>query len=472
MVFRKKFLVWIISILTPFFLFDGLIKGAWALTVEEEKKLGKKIFLEMENRAEWVKDLVLLTYLERLGHSLVAQVDYTPFEFKFYLINGSDPNAFAIPGGYIFVTTGLIVLAENDQEVAGVLSHEISHVTERHVAKIIERSKRINIATIAAVIAGALLGGGGKASEAVATSAMATAEALSLKYTRENEVDADRNSLQYILKAGYDPNGMITFLNKIYKTGLTSSPKIPTYLSTHPAVEDRISLLENLLQSGPKPEGPFKTFGNFKRIQAKAFVEEREPQVAITHYQSIVDGNRNSTEGYYGLGLAYQKMGRLDKAMEAFQQANGLAPRDLDILRELGIVYFFSGKIDQAIGNLETIQSNLQMGHEQGSDLSAFYYLGRGYQERGDFAEALPLFLRIRKEMPEFVEVYQNIGSVYGRMDQKGLSHFYFGKYFKLRGDSKNAALHFRKALEWLEEGSREREEARQEIKELVPVKQ
>jgi tetratricopeptide (TPR) repeat protein len=112
------------------------------------------------------------------------------------------------------------------------------------------------------------------------------------------------------------------------------------------------------------------------------------------------------------------------------------------------------------------------MGHEQGSDLSAFYYLGRGYQERGDFAEALPLFLRIRKEMPEFVEVYQNIGSVYGRMDQKGLSHFYFGKYFKLRGDSKNAALHFRKALEWLEEGSREREEARQEIKELVPVKQ
>jgi predicted Zn-dependent protease len=471
MVLRKKFPFWIIPILILFFLFEGFTRSARALTTDEEKKLGKRIILEMEKRVEWVRDLTLQAFLERLGHSLVAQVGPTPFEFKFYLINAPDPNAFAIPGGYIFVTTGLIVLAENEHEIAGVLSHEISHVTARHISQLIEKSKAINIASMAAVIAAMLVGGGGTGSQAAATMAMATGEALALKYTREMETDADQNSLQYMIKAGYDPNGMITFLNKIYKTGLISGPQIPPYLSTHPAIENRISLLENLLQSGQRPTGPFKTVENFKRIHTKAFVEEREPNVAVTYYQSLVDGDPQDLEGYYGLGLAYHKMGRLDKSIEAFQKGHLLAPKDIDIVRELGIVYFLSGKLDQAIEMLEAIRSIPRTGSDQNDDLLGLYYLGRGYQERGDFAQALPLFLKIQKEVPEFVEVYHNLGSIYGRMGQKGLSHFYFGKHFKLRGERNNALLHFKTAFEWLEKGSSEKEEVQREIKELTQAK-
>ncbi len=471
MALQKKDSYWIILLLITIFLFEGFIRGAWALTAEEEKKLGKRVFLEMEKRVEWVRDLTLQTYLEKLGDSLVAQVGPTPFEFKFYLINAIDPNAFAIPGGYIFVTTGLLVLAENEQEIAGVLSHEIAHVTARHISQMIERSKRLNIASMVAILASMLAGGGGTASQAGATMAMATAEALELKYTREMEVDADQNALQYMIKAGYDPYGMITFLNKIYKTSLVSGPQIPPYLSTHPAIENRISLLENLLHSAQRPMGPLKTIGDFKRIQAKAFVEEREPNVAVTHYQSLVDGDSQNLEGYYGLGLAYRKMGRLDKSMEVFQKAESLSPKDIDLLRELGIVYFLSGKLDQAIETLGAIWSIPRTGSGQNDDLLGLYYLGRGYQERGDFAKALPLFLKIQKETPEFVEVYLNLGSVYGRMGQKGLSHFYFGKHFKLRGDEKNALLHFRTAFEWLEKGSPEREETQREIKEMTSAK-
>ncbi len=465
---QKRKSHWIILLLITAFLFEGFIRGAQALTIEEEKKLGKRIFLEMEKRVECVRDLPLQTYLEKLGNSLVAQVGSTPFEFKFYLMNASDPNAFAIPGGYIFVTTGLIVLAENDNEVAGVLSHEISHVTARHISQLIERSKRINIATAAAILAGLLLGGGGKTSEAVTTTAMATGEALALKYTRENETDADQNALQYMIKAGYDPYGMITFLSRLYKTSLVSGPQIPIYLSTHPAIENRISLLENLLHSGQRPKGPLRTVGDFERIRTRAFVEEREPNVAVAHYQSLVDENPGNLGGYYGLGLAYRKMGRLDKSTEVFQKAQALAPKAIHLLRELGIVYFLSGKLDQAIETLEAIQPVAGTGAGQNEDLSGLYYLGRGYQEKGNFAKALPLFLKIQKEAPDFVEVYLNLGSVYGRMGQKGLSHFYFGKNFKLRGDGKNALLHFRTALEWLEPGRPEKEEVRLEIKELT----
>jgi predicted Zn-dependent protease len=390
------------------------------------------------------------------------------------VIKALDPNAFAIPGGYIFVTTGLLILAENEHEVAGVLSHEIAHVTARHVAQMIERSKRLNIATLAAMIAGMLVGGaagGGQGGQAAAAMAMASAQALTLKYTRENEVDADQNSLQYMIKAGYDPHGIITFLNRMDKISLASAPKIPPYLSTHPVTENRISLLENLLQIAPKPLGPFETNGSYRKIQVKAFLEEREAHVATIHYQSLVDANPEDRVGYYGLGLAYQKMGRLDKSIEVLQKAHSLAPADSDILRELGISDFLSGKLDLAIENLEAMRSIPWTGADRSEDLMGLYYLGRAYQEKGDFAKALPLFLEVRKEMPEFIEVYYTLGLVFGRMDQKGLSHLYFGKYFNLRGERNNALLHLRKASEFLEKGSPEREEAQREIKDLTGEK-
>lgn len=467
MLLRKLGNQWVSVILILFVLCGGFLGMAEAMTIEEEKKLGKKVLLEMERSVEFVKDAKLQAFLDGMGRSLVAHVGPTTFEFKFYLIKASEPNAFAIPGGYIFVTTGLVVLAENEHEVAGVLGHEIAHVMERHVAQMFERSKRLSIATVAAVIAAALLGGGGKASEAGAAMALATSEALALKYTREMEVEADQNGLQYMIRAGYDPNGFITFMSKIYKLSLTSGPGIPTYLSTHPAIGDRISLMENLLQTGPKPSGPFKTFGSFRKIQAKAFVEEREPHVAINHFQSLIDASPQEVDAHYGLGLAYRKMGRLDKALEVFHHALLLAPKDVDILRELGITSFLSGKMDQAIKNLEAVRSLYRNGDDRKEDLLSLYYLGKCYQEKGDFSRALPLFLRVKQGFPEWVEVYHSLGSVYGRMDQKGLSHLHFARYFKLKGEPKNALLHYRTSLEWLGRGSPEREEAQREIREL-----
>jgi predicted Zn-dependent protease len=463
---QRKVIFCIILLLVTLFCFGSSIRCADAMTTEEEKKLGKKVLLEIEKEADFVRDLNIQTFIEKVGYSLVDQVGPNPFEFKFYVINGLDPNAFAVPGGYIFVTTGLIVLAENEQEVAGVLSHEIAHITQRHIAKMIERSKRLNLATLAAMLAGILAGRGGAGSQASVAMATATAGALTLKYTREIETDADQNGLHYLIKAGYDPNGMINFFKRIQRVSLEMAPNVPAYLLDHPALENRICLLENLLQMGPKSTGPFKTIGDFDKIRTKAFVEEREPQAAVNYYQSLIDANPHHWAGYYGLGLAYRKMGRFDKSMEVLQQAHSLAPTDLDLSRELGIVYFLSGKMDQAIESLETVRS--ASGAGQDNDLMTLYYLGRGYQEKGDFAKALPLLLKVQKERPDFIDVYHPLGSVCGRTGQKGLSHFYFGKYFKLKGETKTALLHFRTAVESLERGSPEREEAQREIKELT----
>jgi predicted Zn-dependent protease len=467
---QRKILVSVALFLVFFFLFGSFIRGADAMTAEEEKKLGKKVLLEIQKEADFVTDLNVQAFVEKIGYSLVDQLGSTPFDFKFYVINALDPNAFAIPGGYIFVTTGLIALADNEQEIAGVLAHEISHVTQRHVAQMIEKSKRLNLATLAAMLAGILVGRGGAGSQAAVAMATATAGALTLKYTREMETDADQNGLHLLIKGGYDPNGIIAFLNKMQKVSLAMAPNIPAYLLTHPATESRISLLENLLQMGPKPTGPFRTFENFGKIRTKTFVEEREPQAAITYFQSLIDADPHQWGGYYGLGLAYRKMGRFDKSTEVLQKAHALAPQDLDVSRELGIVYFLSGKVDQSIERLEAIRST--PGEAKNNDLMTLYYLGRGYQEKGNFARALPLLLKVQREKPEFLDVYYSLGSVYGRTGQKGLSHFYFGKYFKLKRERNNALLHFRTAMDWLERGSPEREEAQSEIKELTSPKQ
>jgi predicted Zn-dependent protease len=464
--FQEKILFYMVPPLIFILVFGSFLRVAYAMTTEEEKKLGKKVLLEIKKEANFVGDLNVQAFIEKVGYSLVDHLGPTPFEFKFYVINDLDPNAFAVPGGYVFINTGLIVLAENEQEIAGVLAHEISHVTQRHIAKMIEKSKALNIATLVAMVAGMLAGRGGAGSAAAVSMAQATAGALTLKFSREIEADADHHGLNLLIKAGYDPDGMINSFRRLEKLSLAMAPKVPAYLLSHPAIEDRISLLESILQMEPKPTGPFKTFGNFNRIRTKAFVEEREPHVAITHFQSLIDANPNHWEGYYGLGLAYRKMGRFDKSVEVLQRAHSLAPRDLDISRELGIVYFLSGKVDQAIENLEAVR--FAAGEDQRSDLMTLYYLGRGYQEKGDFPKALPLLLKVQKEEPEYIDVNLHLGSVYGRMGQKGLSHLYFGKYFKLRGDRNNALLHFRTAMDWLERRSPEREEVQREIKELT----
>ncbi len=458
---RIRLLTPLLVVLAMLFFFGGFVRSAQSMTSDEERKLGKRVLEEVMRNLEVVRDLTLQSFINRVGRPLVNQIGPTPFEFDFYVIKANDPNAFAIPGGHIFVTTGLITLAESEPEIAGVLGHEIAHVTGRHIAQMIERSKRLSIATLAAMIAGAIAGRGGAASQAAVTTAMASAESLMLKYTRENETDADQNGLHYLSKAGYDPQAMVSFLKKMERYSLTAAPRIPQYLSTHPALDSRVSLLENLLSLQSKPAAPFQGKGNYKRIQTRAFVEERDPSAALSQFESLLKADPEDSDARFGLGLAFQRAGRLDKSVEILQSASRDNPNDPDLLGELGIAYFLAGRLDQAVETLGPLSGN--------DDLKPLYFLGRAYQEKGAFEQALALLLKVKREVINYPDLYSSLGSVYGRMGRQGLSHFFYGKYFDLKGDRNNALLHYRKALDFLEKGSSERAEAQQIVQELNP---
>ena len=200
MTLRTGFARSILCALVLFVLLVGGVREAQGMTVEEEKNMGRKVFLEIEKSTEIIKDLPLQDFVNRIGRSLLTHAGSTPFDFNFYIVKAQDPNAFAIPGGYIFLTTGLLVLADSEQEIAGVVGHEIAHATERHISELVDQSKRLTLATLAAVLAGALLGGG-KGAEAVATTAAAGAAALTLKYTREHETEADQVGLHTLAQS-------------------------------------------------------------------------------------------------------------------------------------------------------------------------------------------------------------------------------------------------------------------------------
>ena len=129
-----------------------------------------------------------------------------------------------------------------------MLAHEIAHVTLKHVGDLMDRSKCLNPDIMTPIIIGAILDKGGTGFQASTATAMPTSQTLIPKYTRGQEMEADHKGLFTLLKASYDPMGMVIFLNKLYKYSLTVPEKLPDYLSTHPAIEDRIALLKNLIR--------------------------------------------------------------------------------------------------------------------------------------------------------------------------------------------------------------------------------
>ena len=144
-------------------------------TIDDEKKLGKEIYDKLEKNNFLLQDKKLNAYITNIGNRILAQSNKAPFDFTFSIFNSSAINAFATPGGYIYINKGLISAVENEAQLAGVIAHEIAHANARHVASIIEKSQKLNIAMLAAVIAGAFLGGGGEATAAIAAFSMAGA---------------------------------------------------------------------------------------------------------------------------------------------------------------------------------------------------------------------------------------------------------------------------------------------------------
>jgi predicted Zn-dependent protease len=438
-------------------LFNSVGSVYASFTIEDEIKLGKEFYDKLNKSNFIIHDQKVDTYITQIGNKILAQSQKAPFDFRFSVINSSAINAFATPGGYVYLNKGLIELVEKESELAAVLGHEIGHVNARHIASAIEKSQRIGIATLAAILAGAFLGGG-EATAAVTAFSLATATSLNLKYSRENEEEADRLGMSYLVNAGYDATAMLNFL-KIMRRYEYYSSTIPSYFLTHPGTDERISYLDALLQTSYTHKGEDSIIGNLKRIQIILTFKGKNLDSSLKHFQNELKKNPNDVDALYGIAVIQDKLGQTVESRRNFLKALNLSPDDQEITRDLGIAYYKLGQTTEAINLLKKALSRDE------NDLDTIIYLGRSYELQGEYINALDLYKKLEKKNIDDVDVYYNIAMAYGKANNLGESHYNFGIYFKKKNKMESSLFHFKEALKYLPKYSERYEETEKEIK-------
>jgi len=433
---------------------------AAGLSIEEEKKLGREIYEKLEKANALSKNQKVVDYVRKIGAQILANQQRVPFDYTFNVINSSAINAFATPGGYIYIFRGLITLAENESELASVIAHEIGHANNRHISQMIEKSQKLNMAALAGVIAGALLGGGGGAGAAVAMGTMAGAQTLSLQYSREFEEEADRSGMAYLAAAGYDPRSMVDFM-KLMRRHEYYSNLVPSYFLTHPGTSDRIRYLDNLLEARYTAPGKDSIVGGFRRIQVEMLMEERNLEPVLTRFREELKKNPSDVNALYGIAVVQAKLGQTKDAEANIRAALRLAPEDPEILRDAGVIAYLAGNYHDAA---QFLRKAYQVND---ADAETALYLGRAYEQTGDYITALEVYRKALAAGIADDQIHYGLATAYGKLDNPGESHYWFGTYFKNKKKKDSALFHYRAALGQFPADSDRAREIRQEIETL-----
>jgi predicted Zn-dependent protease len=385
-----------------------------SITVGDEKELGRKFDETIRTQLQFVDDPEVTNYVKGVVDRVAATLPPQPWKIKSAVVANGSMNAFAVPGGYIYIFTGLILGVENEDELAAVIGHELGHVTQRHVAQRMEKMKYISIASIAGTVAGALLGAGGGSNtsnigRAVMTGSMAGAQSAFLMYTRQNENEADNVGLDYMTKAGYNPKAMPqTFVLMQKKTWFLSGDTIPSYLATHPGLEERIEYLRDRIKRMPA-ELVAREFNKvqFQRIQTILRARMTSAETALAYYDSKPKAELTCLD-LTGRGIALDRLRRVQQADQAFSAALACGPEDPLVLREAGIFHFNHGAFNKAGPYLQ------KAAVINPKDAVALFYLARLMGERKDYAGAISTMENVIRDVPEDAEVRFYYGRILG----------------------------------------------------------
>ncbi|PLX50146.1 MAG: hypothetical protein C0613_04965 [Desulfobulbaceae bacterium] len=422
------------------------VAPAHAFSIKEEREYGQKMVAVIRSEFDLLDYPDINQYINKLGQEIVTNIGNQYFDYRFYVINNKDFNAFATPSGLIFMHSGLLETMDNEGELHSVLAHEIGHVVSRHIAGRIDNSAKINAATLALVLAGIALGGGAL-SQALVTGGLATGAAMSMAYTRQDEEEADRKAYNYMIKTGRDPKDMVTMLKKMYKVNQLHMGEVPQYLLTHPKPELRMGYVEDLIHMNEPGHFPETDQFDFKRIKCRVMSYSKQPQELKAFYQKKIDTADKPFDRHmatYGLALAYHDQGQYTLAEEELKKVIAAFPDKSILLTDLGLVYFKSGRLQKAQELFDRAR-NLDPG-----DWYASYNLAVSLTTSGDDKRALQLYKQLVGAMPDFAGGYFQIAGIYSRQGDQRLAHLNLGRSFYFKGQFKPATYHLQKASEML----------------------
>ena len=410
------------------------------LSIEEEKKIGRQFMKAALSQLRLIQDPEVVGYVDRVGQDVVKHLDFHHFPYHFYVVDSSALNAFAAPAGYVFMNRGLIEIMDDEGELAAILAHEIAHVQSRHIAQRMARARALNLAALGGMLAGIFMGG--EAGAAAIAGSQAGATSAMLNYSRQDEEEADRKGLRYLEAANYSGEDFVKIMRKMGQDSWKAGGHMPTYLTTHPGVSERVVYLSTTVGTRSSST-KFRTEDSegFILMQVKLYGSYGNPKEAEPKFQMWFEKPETRAMAFYGTGLMRRRQRLLDEAVTAFKNAIALRPDLAPILVELGETYFEMGELDKA---QQVLNSALTLEPDQPV---ALYALGRCQLEQGQAAEAskqLEKAIRINNRLPK-INYY--LGLAYGKMNKLVDAHYHFGIYYKRKGSLRNAQFHFQEAL-------------------------
>ena len=444
----KPFKKIVVSGLMVLITLGSLISPAvFSITVKEEEEMSSQMMAMIYKHLDIIDDPVIVPYVNKIGQRLLATLPPQPFTYHFHVINQDVYNAFATPAGHIFVYTGLLNAMREEEELAGIMGHEIAHVYCRHISQKIERSKKISMATLAGVAAGVLmgLGGAGEAAGAVTMGSVAAGQTAELAYSRENEMQADQLGVEFLTQANYSASGLLEILKKIRGKTWFGSNQIPTYLMTHPAVEERISFLSSWLENYDQNHKPIPLVNpeEFDRVHTRSEIRYGDEQVVLGMLESEVKRLPEDPMAHYRYGLILARAGNFKEAISQMRTALTKRAFDPYILKDLGWVYYRDGRYEQALKILESACAMIPENPE------CQFYLGRTQMEMGDLAGASDSLLQVTRDYPQYTEAYYFLGQSLGKQNQLGDAYYYLGVFYLKSRDYKNAMIQLKQALKY-----------------------
>ncbi|MFQ5851830.1 MAG: M48 family metalloprotease [Candidatus Binatia bacterium] len=437
----------VLRLLCPF-LFISLLSGCGfqrslplpfvkSITEDDEARISREFRREAKKKLELVHHPEVKTFINRVGRRILSVMGPQPFEYRFFVVEDPQLNAFAVPGGSIYVHTGLIERVNSTDELAGVLGHEIIHVKSRHMARI---SGPDPVSLLG--LLGVFLASGGSQAQAVGALSQGLAAARQLSYNRKLEQEADTLGVRYMAEAGYDPRGALSFLKLIDQERILNPVDLPPYLLTHPLTQERIGSVRMVVRSLGAQHRMTKRPDPIKRVQLILRLEKKEVDGVIDEHKKLVSQYPERAVPKHLLGMAYHYKGKWVEARENYQEARALNPNIPGIDRDLARLYTQTGEFRLAH---EAFKRSLLAEPEEAL---TYLFLGELFEKESQFGEAARAYLRAHNLSPLWSEPPRRMGVVYGKMNRLGDAYYYLGRSHLLADEDEKAIAALERALE------------------------
>jgi predicted Zn-dependent protease len=404
----------------------------------QEKKLGETIMRQARLTGATLNDPEVVDYLNQLGGRLVAASRDTRQEFEFFAVADASANAFALPGGFVGVNTGLILLAQSESELASVLAHEITHVTQRHIARLLQQQQNSMLMSLAA-LAMALLAAraGGSSSGDAAQAAIATSQALMIQnqinFTREFEYEADRIGFQVLAAAGFDVRAPATFMERMQRNSRFVEGTTPSYLRTHPVTYERVA------EASARAEGAsYRLIADsldFHLVRALLRSYQGEAREAVAFFDTGLAEKKYNSEvaARYGLVASLLRARDMKRARAELATVEKIAPPHPMIEAMASHVLLESGEIDAAIRRIESALSRYP------NKMQLVYDYADALIRAGRNADAAAYAERALQRFPGDGTLHRHAARAYASLDKRLKQHYHQGEYYAWLGNLKAA---------------------------------